>query len=102
VPPLPLPPLELRDLVGAPEPERYDNPSGRPIYPYLPEAAFESVLDFGCGCGRVARQLIQQRPRPAHYMGIDLHRGMIAWSSASSHRTRPAFASNITISTTPA
>jgi SAM-dependent methyltransferase len=27
----------------------------------------------------VARQLIQQRPRPARYVGIDLHRGMVAW-----------------------
>jgi SAM-dependent methyltransferase len=69
----------MRALVGAPEPERYDNADGGPVYPYLPAAAYDSVFDFGCGCGRVARQLIQQRPRPSRYLGIDLHRGMVAW-----------------------
>ena len=74
---LPMPPLEMRELVGPTDPSSFDNPTGDLIYPYLPESAYESVLDFGCGCGRVARQLIQQRVRPLHYLDIDLHRGMI-------------------------
>jgi SAM-dependent methyltransferase len=74
-----MPPPELRALIGAPEPERYDNPTGGPVYAHLPAGAYESVLDFGCGCGRVARQLIQQNPPPARYLGLDLHRGMVAW-----------------------
>jgi SAM-dependent methyltransferase len=69
----------MRELVGAPEPERYDNPRGELLYPYLPAVAYESVFDFGCGCGREARQLIQQRLQPTRYLGIDLHRGMVAW-----------------------
>jgi SAM-dependent methyltransferase len=40
---------------------------------------YDRVFEFGCGCGRVARKLIQQRPQPRHYLGIDLHRGMISW-----------------------
>jgi SAM-dependent methyltransferase len=80
---LPLPPLEMRQLVGPVDPALFDNPSGGLVYPYLPASAYERVLDFGCGCGRIARQLIQQRPRPQRYLGIDLHRGMIEWCRAN-------------------
>jgi SAM-dependent methyltransferase len=79
---LPLPPLEMRQLVGPVDPALFDNPSRGLVYPYLPASAYERVLDFGCGCGRIARQLIQQRPRPRRYLGIDLHRGMIEWCQA--------------------
>ena len=73
--PLPLPPPEMRDLIGGSGP---DNPTGEPVYDYLPPA-YEAVFDFGCGCGRVARQLIQQQPRPQRYLGVDLHAGMVEW-----------------------
>jgi SAM-dependent methyltransferase len=78
---IPMPPLELRQMVGPTDPEAYDNPSGEPIYAGLGLSldAYESVFDFGCGCGRVARQLLQQNPRPRRYVGIDVHRGMINW-----------------------
>jgi SAM-dependent methyltransferase len=79
---LPLPPPEMRALVGPTEPEAFDNPSGALVFPSLPLTAYERVFDFGCGCGRIARQLIQQRPRPFQYLGIDLHAGMIAWCNA--------------------
>ena len=76
---LPLPPLELRELVGTTDPAAYDNPTGEPIFEGLPAAAWRSYLDFGCGCGRSARRLIQQHPRPERYVGVDLHRGMVRW-----------------------
>jgi SAM-dependent methyltransferase len=76
---LPLPPLELRELVGGHEPEFFDNPTGAPIFPGLAPAAWDTYLDFGCGCGRSARRLIQQDPRPRRYIGVDLHRGMVHW-----------------------
>jgi len=77
---LPLPPLPLRQLVGPTEDHFFDNPGGAPIFGAdLPPEAYDSVLDFGCGCGRLARQLIQQRPRPRRYVGLDLHAGMIEW-----------------------
>jgi len=69
----------MRTLVGPTEDAAFDNPSGALVYPYLPADAFSDVFDFGCGCGRIARQLIQQVPRPQHYVGIDLHHGMIKW-----------------------
>jgi SAM-dependent methyltransferase len=71
--------LELRELIGVPETKWFENPSGAPLYPYLPATAHESVLDLGSGCGQVARQVMQQRTRPSRYRGVNLHRGMVAW-----------------------
>lgn len=83
--PLPLPPLAMRVVVGPTDPESFDNPSGTPIYaPFgLPLEAYESVFDFGCGCGRQARQLLQQTPRPRRYVGIDINREMVEWCRAN-------------------
>lgn len=87
---LPLPPLALRQLVGATEESLYDNPEGRLLFELAPEA-YDFVLDFGCGCGRIARQLIQQTPRPRRYVGIDLHRGQIEWCRANLAPYAPGF-----------
>ncbi len=76
---LPLPPLELRQLVGTTDPALYDNPDGELLDPSIGADRHRRVFDFGCGCGRVARRLLQQDPRPERYVGIDLHPGMIAW-----------------------
>lgn len=77
---LPIPPLPMREAVGPTDPAAFDNPSGRPIFPEVPLEAYDSVFDFGCGCGRLARQLIQQRPRPRSYLGVDLHRPLVEWA----------------------
>jgi SAM-dependent methyltransferase len=74
--PLPIPPFEMRQLVGPTDEAAFDDPSGDPIL-QLPESQFNSVLDFGCGCGRLARQMMQQRARPRRYVGFDLHLGMV-------------------------
>ena len=79
---LPLPPLEFRRLVGPTEPEFFDNPTRRPVFENIPEEAYSTVFDFGCGCGRLARQLIQQHPRPLRYLGVDRHKGMVEWARA--------------------
>jgi SAM-dependent methyltransferase len=76
---LPVPPPEMRALVGPTEVAAFENLSGDLVYPYLDSVAYRSVFDFGCGCGRVARQLIQQREQPERYLGVDLHGGMIRW-----------------------
>jgi len=80
---LPIPPLEMREAVGPTDPAAFDNPSGHPIFPQFPAEAYDSVFDFGCGCGRLARQLIQQQPRPRSYLGIDLHRQLIEWCNGN-------------------
>ena len=83
--------MQLRVLVGPRDDQDFDNPTGRPIYPDLPPEAYRSVFDFGCGCGRTARQLIQQTPRPAKYVGIDPHPALIAWASANLSPAAPGF-----------
>jgi SAM-dependent methyltransferase len=88
---LPIPPFEMRQLVGPTELGVYDNPTGSLVYPYLAESTYESILVFGCGCGRVARQLILQRPRPARYVRIDLHAGMIEWCNQNLRPAAPEF-----------
>lgn len=84
---LPIPPPLMRSLVGPTAEADFDNPSGNPVIDGLPDSAWEAVLDFGCGCGRLARQMLQQVPRPKQYLGIDLHAGMIRWcqENLSSH-----------------
>ena len=77
---LPIPPEEMRGLVGPTDPAFFDNPNGKMLYP---DESTGDVFDFGCGCGRLARQLIQQRPQPRSYVGIDLHAGMIRWCQAN-------------------
>ncbi|HEY4900953.1 MAG TPA: class I SAM-dependent methyltransferase [Terriglobales bacterium] len=88
---LPFPPLEMRELVGPTELAAFDNPNRRIIYDYLEPEVYETVFDFGCGCGRVARQLILQRPSPQKYVGLDLHAGMIRWCQRNLQPIAPHF-----------
>jgi SAM-dependent methyltransferase len=76
---LPLPPEEYRRLVGPTADRFFDNPTGAPVFSDVPLSSYASVFDFGCGCGRLARQFLQQQPRPDRYLGIDRHAGMIDW-----------------------
>lgn len=76
---LPIPPFEMRQLVGLTDEAGYENPTGAPVVANIPLDCYDSVFDFGCGCGRIARKLLQQKPRPKRYLGIDLHSGMINW-----------------------
>src|SRR5439155_7699 len=78
-------------LVGTADPSLFDNPTGRLVVGGVPPEAYDSVLDFGCGCGRIARQLIQQDPRPRAYLGIDVHRGMIQWCRENLAPRAPGF-----------
>jgi SAM-dependent methyltransferase len=79
----PLPPLELRRLVGPTDPESYAPYAGGRAFPALPGDGkhLRSIFDFGCGCGRQARQLILQTaaPLPERYVGVDVSKTMIDW-----------------------
>jgi SAM-dependent methyltransferase len=88
---LPIPPLEYRAWVGPTDPERFDNPDGSLVYPDFSPDRYESVFDFGCGCGRVARQLILQDPRPRRYIGVDVHPQLIAWCRENLEPAAPGF-----------
>lgn len=75
---LPLPPPELRELVGITDADRFDE---QPVVALsgLKPGDYQFVVDFGCGCGRLARQLARGANRPRRYIGVDLHRDMIRW-----------------------
>jgi SAM-dependent methyltransferase len=88
---LPFPPLEMRELIGTADLAAFDNPAGSLVYDYIDSNLYEKVFDFGCGCGRVARQLLQQRPAPKMYVGIDLHAGMIRWCQRNLQPVAPHF-----------
>jgi SAM-dependent methyltransferase len=79
----PLPPLELRRLVCHDD-VLFDLPHpGTVVFPLVGESLYQSVFDFGCGCGRIARQLLAQDPKPKHYVGVDIHKGMIEWCQSN-------------------
>lgn len=80
---LPIPPLPMREAVGPTDPAAFDNPTGERIFASVPLEAYDSVFDFGCGCGRLARQLIQQTPRPRSYLGVDLHLPLVDWAQTN-------------------
>jgi SAM-dependent methyltransferase len=76
---IPMPPFEMRELVGPTDEGFFDNPTGAVPIPGITQDDCSSIFDFGCGCGRMARQLLQMARPPDRYLGIDLHRGMISW-----------------------
>ena len=86
---VPIPSLELCQMVGPPDLEFFDNPSGALIFSDLPVEAYDGVFDFGCG--RLARQLFQQKVRPHRYVGIDIHRRMIDRSVQNLSSVDPNF-----------
>ena len=88
---LPLPSTELRALVGVTDAVDFENPDCRPVFDDISVSHYRSVFDFGCGCGRIARMLIQQEPRPERYVGVDLHRGMINWCIRNLTPAAPEF-----------
>ncbi len=91
VPVPPIPPLEYRRMVGRTKVSDFDNPTGELIYPDVPEDLYETVFDFGCGCGRVARQLLQQKVRPSRYVGIDIDRAAVRWCTDNLSPLDPNF-----------
>jgi SAM-dependent methyltransferase len=92
-PTIPIPPLELRQWVGPRAESDYDNPNGTPVLESfgIAHQAYRAVFDFGCGCGRQARQLLQQTPRPSRYVGIDVRGELIEWCRDHLAPIDPAF-----------
>lgn len=77
----PMPPLDLRRSVGHEGTAEFENPHGKLAFgDDVPAGNYHSVLDFGCGCGRVARQMmLQADARPERYLGVDLYAPSIKW-----------------------
>ena len=77
---LPYPPLEMVKRIGHTNYDAFDNPTGQRVFPELESF---SVLDIGCGCGRLARQFLQQNIPPRYYLGIDINLEMVQWCQAN-------------------
>jgi len=65
--------------VGPTDPALFDNPTAAATFRAFGDFDYASVFDFGCGCGRIARQMMQQECPPARYLGIDLHADAVVW-----------------------
>jgi SAM-dependent methyltransferase len=83
----------MRELVGPTDPAAFDQRPGDPVFPTLDKKEqYDFVLDFGCGCGRMARRLaLAAAPMPERYVGVDLHAGMIAWANKNLASRLPQF-----------
>jgi SAM-dependent methyltransferase len=88
-PPVDLPPPKLREMVAGTDDATWFLESGRRSIDDLQRAlasvgrsldSFTDVLDFGCGCGRMSRWLVEH-PGLA-VTGIDIDAPMIEWCAA--------------------
>ena len=78
---IPVPPVEFQTLVSGPGNEGIFEEVGCWLRDALDQQgmlrADASFLDVGCGCGRLARYLIELPI--GSYIGFDRHRGMVDW-----------------------
>jgi SAM-dependent methyltransferase len=67
----------LSDVVGGGDPELVAQEIVTVIGKYSKLNAGGSILDVGCGCGRIAAALTQYVDQKSHYIGIDIVPGLI-------------------------
>jgi SAM-dependent methyltransferase len=67
----------LSDVVGGGDPELVAQEVVTAIEKYGELCPADSILDVGCGCGRIAAALTQYVDRESHYVGIDIVPGLI-------------------------
>lgn len=82
--PLPFPSPEMRKRVGGPEAEVDFEKAGKTLYdkmmPLLGDYLGQAFLDFGCGCGRLARTIAREYQRPSlSYFGFDADVAAATW-----------------------
>lgn len=88
---LPFPPIELMRSVGPTDRAAFDNPTGQNVLAPYGDFNYEAFLDFGCGCGRLARQIMQQLDQPKTYVGVDLNLPAIEWCQRNLYPHNPQF-----------
>ena len=89
----PMPPIDLRRSVGVEDTVFFENPHGVLAFgDHVAGEKYDRVFDFGCGCGRVARQMLLQSSQiPSRYYGVDLFRASIDWCRANLTPANPNF-----------
>lgn len=70
----------LSDVVGGGDPELVAQEVVTVIEKYAKLNFGDSVLDVGCGCGRIAAALTQYINHNGHYIGIDIVPGLIEFA----------------------
>lgn len=81
----------LSDVVGGGDPELVAQEVVTAIEKYASLASRESILDVGCGCGRIAAALTQYVDRTSHYIGIDIVPGLIDFAKTFITPRYPSF-----------
>lgn len=67
----------LSDIVGGGDPEPIAREVVTAIEKYAKLSPGDSILDVGCGCGRIAAALTQYVGRESQYVGVDIVPGLI-------------------------
>ena len=91
--PVPMPPVEFQTLVCGPG----DEPLFEEVGCWLRDALYHqgmlqsnaNLLDVGCGCGRLARALLDAPI--GSYTGFDRHKGMVDWCLQEIRSRDPRF-----------
>jgi SAM-dependent methyltransferase len=71
----------LSDVIGGGDPELIAQEIVTVIHKYANLNANDSILDVGCGCGRIAAALTQYLNGPGNYVGIDIVPGLIDFAT---------------------
>jgi SAM-dependent methyltransferase len=89
----PMPGIALRRSVGVEDRAFFENPHAMLTFADdVVASAYRHVLDFGCGCGRIARQMmLQSEAIPEFYLGLDLYKPSVEWCSKYLTKHSPQF-----------
>src|SRR6266545_6369049 len=82
----PLPPPELRELIGSLGPEAFDNPSSAPIWEDMSDAAWRVYLDFGADADAAPGACCCSSGRPSATSGST---STAAWFTGASRISPP-------------
>ena len=69
----------LSDVIGGGDPEKVASGIVSVLSDYIELAGKRSVLDVGCGCGRIATALTQYLGGSTEYVGVDILPGLVAF-----------------------
>jgi SAM-dependent methyltransferase len=69
--------VPLSDVIGGGDPERVASETLAVLARYVDLPAQRSILDVGCGCGRIAAGLTQHLDSASRYFGVDILPGLV-------------------------